>query len=221
MLSIAQALNFSNDITDEEYNAIWQEVERCLRFEVDVDSQITEHEVQGYEHFQHVRAVVPVRLTKRNDSAFLLTGQATNQFLLATTTYLQGTPQCSVTIQTHDGVFEVGNLGFGGGVEREDINVAMVYLPGFPTETDTITCDNVSIPTTAATWPVNFGVLHAGELLPSDPANPLYITRGWQTNPSGALVAQKTYQGTTPVAGSSLTEFTTMILRHTPDAPTP
>src|SRR5262249_17698141 len=135
--SIAHRLWGVGFFSNAELTEINGKVERCLRFEVNFDSQITETNPL-LVFFQHVRAVVPVRLVIRNDDRYLLTGQGTNQFLLATITPQTDVP-CTFTTERQDAEFEVGNLSLGA-PQRDKINVSMVYSPGFPLENDIEDC---------------------------------------------------------------------------------
>ncbi len=209
---------------------------KCAQFELDFDSTLEYHDIDGNRLFFHLQASrVQLNLA---DSFFLsiptsgliYTGEGPLEYVEYSG--LITSDECSTTITGVSGsVFRIeelklkSNVNYFGPVlitehrDPEDwIELTFTYDP-YLTETYTSSCpEEVSSYEMPSLWEFFFLNGHEDEIIEDSDVELLILINNWIHEGSHDAYAQKTYDRTLPMEDwETLNEITIFILRHTPE----
>ncbi|HYX21216.1 MAG TPA: hypothetical protein VFA98_10270, partial [Thermoanaerobaculia bacterium] len=201
-------------------------IEKCLRFELEVDSTITDlSEAQALT--MHVEGKTPLRMTTRDTTASFPDVIWTGTGSLAWTSIdaIDNSQVCKSSFQTTAGTFDVETGDKGAEIFRllrglSEVfdprvgDVRMIYAPGPVTDTETITCNG--LPATLPPipkWTADFETLHETERFRDG-----FLANQWEMLGVGELYAMKRYTRSKVVPGyGSYSEDTTFTIHHKPE----
>jgi hypothetical protein len=229
MLDIAQQLQVFG--VDDPYLTTFIEdglMERCLRFEVDFESRITETISGRGTTFlamnEYRSQTVPLRFDLGNFYAYsgAWAGSCTLSPELNTFQYTAGGFGCTATVTADKGLFDAPACW----VELFDDFPTVKLLYQFaqePVEHTKVVCQGTEHSDDSPTWAGDYGACHEADF---SPIFGLYIAKHWTPlrvpgggGQNGEFFANKLYEKTIPVPGGTLSEQTTFYLKHTPDKP--
>jgi hypothetical protein len=213
-------------------------LDRCLRFELDFESKLVEEAnrsgVAGTERLKYRSQHVPLRFSYGgNDYAprAIFAGACSLVPEVATYDYVSDRgSRCTVATTPHSGWFAAAAAWIGLGLDPSQLAVDLLYYPGDPRVTATITCDQGG---NLGDFPItpfidNFGWFHEGDVA-AGYVGTFYWAKHWdhlrfRTGPSqnDQYFAKKSYERSIPESPVlTLREETIIFLKHTPDAPMP
>jgi len=231
MLYIAQQLQVFG--VEDPYLTTFIEgslMERCLRFEVDFESRITET-ISGrsstFLAMNKYRAqTVPLRLDLANFYAYsgAWEGGCTLSPELNTFQYTAGGFGCTASVTADKGFFNAPACWIE--ILDETPTVKLLYEFGQePVEHTEIDCHGVKHTDDSSTWASDYNACHEADF---STIFGLYIAKHWTPlrvpgggGQNGEFFANKIYEKTIPVPGGTLSEETVFYLKHTPDKSLP
>ncbi|MGZ6143698.1 MAG: hypothetical protein ACXWLM_10175, partial [Myxococcales bacterium] len=211
--------------------AVWDKVDGCLRFDLDVESTNVEGidgPLVSWTFYPVVHATVPIRLDRSAGTELSLKGQAVLKAMAPVRTdftcHVPFAQNCASTISgSLEGVFSVLNSTFGIDVamgESElprhmEMVIGVTELDGIVQfDWDTDGSHETTGALDARIWTDAFGAAHRDER-----EGAAFRIRKWDVQ-GGAVFAQKKYENLTAPQSPPLiavTEpLTTFVLRHTP-----
>ncbi len=227
IIEIGRFLQKAHLLDDNEWAAIFDKVEKCLRFEVSFDTQISVTAEAGRAGIQGqlgLHAVIPVRLESAGH--MILSGEAPVNFNSSQLSYTGLPSNCRLATAPSSGSFRIDRMSVDGisasfdALFRNLLFAAdMTYRPGNPTFDITIHCPNhppQSGYPPFTTFRDAYRALHRSEFL-GDGDDPNYLLLRWEPILNGALLAKREYLQSVTATGFIGTEQTTFTLNHTPE----
>ena len=211
ILNLQAILERAALISDAENQAIFDKIDRCLRFEIDFDSALTIQSGSVSERLK-VRSIVPIRLEAAEH--YILSGTSDIHYEFAD---VQG-PPCTGSVETQPGVFEVERVDMGlfqaTTVRDQNLTVDMVYLTGDPLEKVTWTCPLVGTETGTfeSVFEPTYALFHQDEAL----GDRQFIVFRWQPVREGNFFAKLIYERSLTLGVVADSEETHIFLKHTP-----
>lgn len=208
---------------------------KCAQFELDFDSTLDYHDIDGNSLFFHLQAS-RIQLNLLDSSFHVVPTSGLQYWGEGSLDYVEYsgliiTDECRATIKNATGsVLRIEelklqiNMNYFGSVlmpvprDPEDwIALTFTYDP-YPRETYHASCPDEETETEMELWEFFFLNGHEDELIEDSEVELLILIKNWIHEDSYDVYARKTYDRTLPLfEGETLEEMTILILRHTPE----